>query len=123
VIKISIVIPTINRYPDLENSIKDLQKQLIQDFEIIIVDQTPKENSKDFSYLDHRVRYFWSSNKSASAARNLGLAKAVAPVVLFIDDDVVIDRPEFLNNHLRHYESGKVPGVVGGVLGLSLIHI
>lgn len=112
---ISIVIPTINRYNDLSNTLVDLSRQTVQNYEIILIDQTPHGAPLPSWEKDSRIRYYYSDIPSASAARNLGLQLARCSVVLFLDDDVVIKRKEFLANHLRHYVHPEVSGVAGGV--------
>ena len=59
------------------------------------------------------MRYFRSDERSASAGRNIGIREARGEILLFLDDDVIIDDPEFLQKHVRHYADPTVPGVVG----------
>jgi glycosyltransferase involved in cell wall biosynthesis len=114
---ISVIIPTINRYHDLKNTIKDLQRQTITIFEIIIVDQTAQEKFEDLSKLDYRVLHLYRPGfKSASKARNLGIKEAKYDVLLFLDDDVIIEKKDFLKEHLKPYVDSDVPGVVGCIL-------
>jgi GT2 family glycosyltransferase len=113
---LSIIIPTLNRYPDLKNTIRDLQKQNLTDFEILIIDQSEPGIREDLGYLDQRIRYFESTERSASAARNVGIREARSEVLLFIDDDVIIEDPAYLNHHLDNYTDPNVPGVVGCTL-------
>lgn len=111
--KISIIIPTINRYSDLRNTIGYLMRQSVQDFEIIIIDQTDKDKWEDIASLSNKIVYQWFEIKSASAARNKGILLAKGEVLLFIDDDVIIEDVDFLANHLKNYEDSTVPGVAG----------
>lgn len=113
---LSIVIPTINRYTDLNNTIRYLSNQSFQDYEIVIVDQTDKEKVENISALDSKIRYYWSEIKSASVARNKGLIEAQGEIVLFLDDDVIIENPNFLFSHICHYVDGNLSGVTGTVL-------
>lgn len=114
-LKISIIIPTINRYVDLQNTLNDLNKQSVTDFEIIIIDQTDKEKSKKIE--SDKIIYLHKNYKSASKARNEGLLLAKAPIVLFLDDDVIIDNPDFIKNHLENYSiEPNLSGVFGCVL-------
>jgi glycosyltransferase involved in cell wall biosynthesis len=113
--KISVVIPTINRYDDLKESIKCLLGQKFIGYEIIVIDQTENGYPNllgDYSN-NEKVKYYRSDIKSASASRNIGINKAAGEVVLFIDDDVIIDDPNFLQNHYRHYADDSIHGVVG----------
>lgn len=115
--KISIVIPTINRYKDLENTIADLHKQTLPDFEILIIDQTDKTQAK--AITTNKVKYFWKPFKSASKARNLGLLEAKADIVLFLDDDVIIKNKNFLLHHFNYFKEPKTSGVAGAILELD----
>lgn len=113
--KISIVIPTINRYTDLLNTIRFLQNQDFSEFEILIIDQTEIRDDKVLEEVTkfESVRYFFYDGKSASAARNIGLREAKAEVVLFLDDDVIIEEVNFLHKHYRHYQDKSIHGVIG----------
>ncbi|MEO0473494.1 MAG: glycosyltransferase family A protein, partial [Bacteroidota bacterium] len=114
---ISIIIPTLNRYEDLANTLLDLQRQSRQDFEILVIDQSVE--AQEIHWPDDRLRYLQLEEPSASAARNLGIQEARADVLLFMDDDVIIEDVRFLNNHLRHYLNPEIPGVVGCALELQ----
>ena len=117
---LSIIIPTLNRYGDLRNSLQDLLRQSFDDFEVLVIDQTDKEQAEEIGIDDPRIRYFWSAQKSASGGRNIGIRHAKGDVFLFVDDDVIITDPDFLHKHMRHYENPEVPGVVGCPLEKSL---
>jgi glycosyltransferase involved in cell wall biosynthesis len=114
---ISIIIPTINRYNDLRNTIQDLNKQSVTDFEIIIVDQTDRTLFQDI--VGGNIIHLHGDFKSASKARNLGLLTAKAPVSLFLDDDVIIENIDFIKNHLNHYKHKETSGVAGAILEID----
>lgn len=117
--KISIIIPTINRYQDLKNTVGYLKNQTIQNFEIIIIDQTPKQKFQNLESIDNRIIHIWSAIKSASAARNIGIRRADSAILLFLDDDVIIENNTFLATHLQHFEAPKTSGVFGAVLDVN----
>ena len=114
--ELSVIIPTINRYEDLLNTVKDLSKQLDTKFEVLIIDQSDQVNHlivdqiKAYEFVKYDLV---KEIKSASAARNIGISKSKGDVLLFIDDDVIIDDPTFLKKHLRHYRDDHTPGVFG----------
>ncbi|MEL6593553.1 MAG: glycosyltransferase [Bacteroidota bacterium] len=114
--RLSIIIPTLNRYADLRNTISYLQAQTMEDFEMVIVDQTDEDQQEDLGVFDERLHYHYLEEKSASAARNVGIQAARGEILLFIDDDVIIERPDYLHNHLRNYEHPGIPGVFGCTL-------
>jgi len=114
--RISIVIPTLNRYGLLENTLNGLSKQSVRDFEIIIVDQTDLSIAKPVIFEHLNIVYHWQEDKSASLARNTGLTIAQSEIVLFLDDDIIIENADFLRDHLKHYEDKCCVGVSGAVL-------
>ncbi|MBE9257377.1 glycosyltransferase family 2 protein [Dolichospermum sp. LEGE 00246] len=114
--KLSIIIPTINRYHDLKNTLIYLSDQNYKDFEVIIIDQTPILESQTVDHSRLLIRYYHSEFPSASAARNIGIKEAKGEILLFLDDDVIIENPDFIQNHIRHYADSKVPGVAGLIL-------
>lgn len=110
-INISVIIPTYNRYQVINDTLQYLSVQEDCSFEILVIDQTP-ENFRQ-SVDGYCVRYFVQQEPSASTARNLGLLKARGEVVLFLDDDVIIENRLFLVKHWRHYTDPTIVGVAG----------
>jgi glycosyltransferase involved in cell wall biosynthesis len=120
-LKISIIIPTINRYEDLQNTVNDLFNQSLQDFEILIIDQTDTINESVVSELKSKtnINYILSTNKSASAARNIGLLKSKYEIVLFLDDDVIIENKDFLKAYVTYFEDDSINGVIGPIIDVN----
>lgn len=119
--KISIIIPTINRYEDLVNTVTYLFKQSFSAFEILIIDQTDDINESVISELKSKanINYILSSKKSASTARNIGLLNAKHEIILFLDDDVIIDNIDFLKNYAHYFEDDKINGVIGPIIDVN----
>jgi GT2 family glycosyltransferase len=113
---ISVVIPTLGRYQILNDTLNDLAGQSIKDFEVLVIDQTKKEEAAPVDHEALTVKYFWLPAPSASGARNVGIKHAAADIVLFLDDDVQIRNPAFLASHLAHYTSKEYCGVAGAIL-------
>jgi glycosyltransferase involved in cell wall biosynthesis len=100
--KVSIVIPTVNRYPYLRALLSQIQTQTIAPHEIIIVDQTPEnvrdENiKKDFSDLP--IQLFTLKQAGQCSSRNIALQKATGDFILFLDDDDSIPE-DLIEKHL-----------------------
>lgn len=114
-VRVSVVIPTINRYPDLENTVTYLLRQKFEGFEVIIIDQSPTIDSDLYKKYENQqnICFIRSQLKSASAARNIGIKKALGEIILFLDDDVIIEDVNFIKKHYRHYEDPIIPGVFG----------
>jgi glycosyltransferase involved in cell wall biosynthesis len=89
--KVSVIIPTYNRFDFLLKSIESVKNQTYKNIEIIVIDDC----SKDYRYSDlekyEGIIYLKTeSNKSRPAiARNLGIKKSTAEWVAFLDDDDV----------------------------------
>jgi len=112
---LSIIIPTLNRYNDLENTLCNLNEQSYQDFEVVIIDQT--DNPESERYLKRsKIKYFWSNDRSASGARNIGIKESKGDILLFLDDDIIIKNLDFIKNHIRHYSDELIPGIVGCIM-------
>ena len=111
-VQISIVIPTIHREKSLEQTLLGLKNQKQVVFEVLVIYQSPLTHLKSEDYPVNF--YFLHSNKqSASAARNIGILNSKSEILLFIDDDVLINDDYFVYKHLRHYGNKQLPGVVG----------
>ncbi len=100
--KVSILIPTIDRYSYLRTLLQQLRQQTIRPFEILIIDQTPLKKrdlkiSDDF--LDLPIRYFVLEEPGQCNSRNFGLNKSRGDYILFLDDDDEIE-PDLIQNHL-----------------------
>jgi GT2 family glycosyltransferase len=101
---LSIVIPTRNRLPCLRQCLAALASQNGPDtFEVIVVADGCTDGTED--QLRHGVypfalRVCAQTARGAAAARNLGAQNAAAPVLLFLDDDVIAS-PGLVDAHVR----------------------
>ena len=88
---VSIIIPVYNVKPYLEKCLSSIRFQTCRDFEVLLVDDGSTDGSADIcrSYvaLDSRFRLLEQANAGASAARNLGMAKAAGRYLQFVDGD------------------------------------
>lgn len=101
--KISIIIPTIERYPYLETVIKQLKQQSILPHEVIVIDQTPTNERNPALFVGHEdigLKYYQMDEAGQCRSRNLGLLNASGDYILFIDDDVEM-KPDLLEEHLK----------------------
>jgi len=96
----SIIIPTYNRAHMLQKAIESVLAQTYINWELIIVDDGSKDNTKEVvkSYYDERIRYIWQKNQERSVARNTGIKNAFGEYICFLDSDDV-----FLENHLETF--------------------
>jgi len=118
--KLSIVIPTLGRHGTLARVLERLERQTAPDtFEVLVV---VDEEETDLSAVGAAVagrpyplRTLVRPSPGASAARNTGWRAARAPLVLFLDDDVMPEAP-LVSEHLDWHSRHPAPEV--GVLGL-----
>ena len=112
---ISVIIPTYNRLPILQKCLfaleqQQLQSNLIEGYEIILVDDGStdntlewlKENQLHFPHL----KTFQQDHQGPAAARNLGIDRAIGDTIIFIDSDLVVTE-HFLQAHVDALITGK----------------
>ena len=99
-IKYSIVIPTYNRVNDCNMLLKSIDEAVIyskipkREFEIIVVDDSGKNNTYSSSLLV--IKNIVNKKRLyASGSRNAGASKAKGQYLIFFDDDVVIAQTYF----------------------------
>lgn len=109
--EVSIIIPSYNRGNVLVDTVNQVLNQKYNSFELLVVDQTDDKkydvSSKLNKILDSRLRVFYVSPNSLTAARNFGLSKAKGKIVIFIDDDVKI-KNNFIEEHVKNHKNGVV---------------
>ncbi len=85
----SVIIPLYNKEVSISRTIKSIQNQSYQDFEIIIVDDGSTDNGmlEVHKINDNRIRCFYQENRGVSSARNRGIKEAKGEWVAFLDAD------------------------------------
>lgn len=115
---ISVVIPTCNRASTLVECISSIKKNKYPHFEIIIVDQSSGNESKDLyenKYSkDKNMLYIHSSIKCSSDSRNKGWKKAKGEIVAFIDDDAIAGKIWLQSIANAFLKAAETVGIVGG---------
>lgn len=104
--KLSVIICTYNRNSVLCNTIQMLLGQLNDEFEIIVIDQSTTHDVYTTNFLDSitdKIVYVSLETPNLPMARNIGLKKAKADCVLFLDDDVVIEN-DFIAKTIDAFE-------------------
>ncbi len=117
-----VVIPTKNRLNDLLCAVRSVINQSREPDELIVIDQSVTniaegriiEILKDFPSI--KLRYILNSNLTGlTAAKNLAVKIAESAILIFIDDDIVLDS-DFLRvlekTYMHHPELAGVGGVV-----------
>ena len=87
---VSIILPTYNRGHVIGKAIKSILNQTYRNFELIIVDDGPDDNTQSIvdSFRDGRIRYIKKEMRlGVSKARNSGLGVSRGDYIAFIDSD------------------------------------
>jgi glycosyltransferase involved in cell wall biosynthesis len=111
-VKVSIVIPTYNRYTLLLKTISSLKMQTFKDFEVVVsddgsTDETANIREHNFPFP---VKYVSQENQGRSAARNNGITAAEGDIIIFIDDHIILDH-RFIEEHYRFHQKYAAEGV------------
>lgn len=123
-ISFGVVIPTKNRRDDLLRAIESVLKQTRPLDELVIVDQSGTEGPREAAEtllaarapLPFKVRYLQNTNLTGlTAAKNYGVDHSASEVLLFIDDDIVLD-PNFVEEMEKAYLKHGLDGVGGAVV-------
>lgn len=89
--KFSIIIPTYNRAKRIKNCLDSILFQSYKDFEIIIVDDSSKDNTEQIlqSYTDTRIKYIklFENSGGPNKPRNIGAKNAQGEWLVFLDSD------------------------------------
>ncbi len=97
--KISIVIPAYNVEKYLDECLKSVCNQTLQEIEIILVDDGSTDKTAEicnrWANRDKRIRLIHQENKGVSDARNLAISLATAPYIAFVDSDDWIEPDMF----------------------------
>jgi glycosyltransferase involved in cell wall biosynthesis len=102
----SVVIPTYNRCEALARVLRALARQTVpgSQFEVLVVADGCTDGTADLcrqvvADAPYVLRLLEQDNRGPAEARNHGVREALAPLIVFVDDDVV-PSPELLEVHL-----------------------
>jgi GT2 family glycosyltransferase len=108
-VTVSIIIPTIDRYPYINTLLDQLRRQTVAPLEIIVVDQTPearRDHTLGARFADLPLRVVYADAPGQCSSRNTAIRLARGEYLLFLDDDDEIE-PDLIELHLsRLHESG-----------------
>jgi len=110
----SVIIPLYNKAPFIQRAIDSVQKQTVQDFEVIVINDGSTDGGEKLlhSYLSDRIQLINQVNQGVSAARNKGIKQAKFPYIAFLDAD---DQwhPLYLESIIRAIETHPQVKVFG----------
>lgn len=119
--KVSAVIPTLNRPRAIVDIVRDFLRQEWSDLEVIVVEQTssPSIDLQAIASADSRLRILRTDVSGTCHARNLGVNAAKGEVIMFTDDDCRLPDNRFVHAHMQHYNDPKVGGTGGKVIDIN----
>ena len=116
----SVIIATYGREQVLFDTIDSLQSSQQVEFELIVVDQNTKVSQhfeEELKRVSEKSNIIWIKSRvpSLTRARNTGLQNANSNIIIYVDDDVLVDSL-FIKNYVdafrRHPEIDAVVGPV-----------
>ena len=116
---VSIIIATLNREKVLISTINSVLSLTPLPDEIWVIDQTVQHGPDVDLYLksvqERGVRVIKLPKPGVCFARNLGAALSNADILIYIDDDVILDKPEFVDKHKLNFLDPKIDAVQGQI--------
>lgn len=105
--RISIIVPCYNGARYIRETLDCLQKQTIDDWECVIVNDGSTDNSleilKEYAAKDSRYKYIDKENEGPSIARNIGIAASSGKYILPLDADDII-APTYAEKAISYLE-------------------
>jgi GT2 family glycosyltransferase len=115
----SIVICTRNRTDDLRRCLDALMRLRANGGEIIVVDNAPSDDRTAQLVARYPARYVREDRVGLNWARSRGARMATGEIVIFTDDDVVVD-PDWIPAILEPFSHPRVAAVTGLTMPLEL---
>ena len=120
--KVSVVIPTLNRYLYLEDVLKDLEQQDYTNFEVLVVDQSDPFQEDFYKNFNLDLHVDFQEEKALWLARNKAIRRARGEFMLLFDDDSRVES-NWITNHLKcldFYEADISSGVSISAVGAEV---
>ncbi|WP_430466451.1 glycosyltransferase family 2 protein [Winogradskyella ouciana] len=99
-LKVSVVIPTLNRYNHLNNVLKDLEAQDYKNLEVIVVDQSEPFDASFYKNSKLDINLIRQEEKALWLARNTAIKHSQGDFIALSEDDVRI-KPDWVSSHLK----------------------
>ena len=98
--KVSVVIPTLNRYEYMKDVMADLEKQDYKNFEVIVVDQSEPFKEEFYKDWNLDLHVYHQEEKALWLARNNAIKNATGEFIAMSEDDVRV-KPDWITQHLK----------------------
>ncbi len=116
--RVSVIVRSYNRLPMLAKLLETLLVQEHDSFEIVVVEQSTVREPADVAQLeliakDPRVHIFHHPPLGGPGARNTAVRASRGDILVFIDDDDLPERRDWLSTHEANFVDPKCLGVTG----------
>jgi len=98
--KVSVIIPTLNRYEYLKDVLHDLEKQEYKNFDVIVVDQSEPFQKEFYDSFNLDIKLIHQEEKALWLARNRAVEVSDANYLLLFDDDSRVNN-DWITNHIK----------------------
>ncbi|WP_233451033.1 glycosyltransferase family 2 protein [Hanstruepera ponticola] len=105
--KVSIIIPTLNRYDHLEHILRDFEKQDYTNFEVLVIDQSDNYDPDFYTNFNLNIQLIRQEEKALWLARNTGIKRSKGDIIGLSEDDVRI-KTDWISAHLKCLDFFKV---------------
>ncbi len=99
-VKVSVIIPTLNRYEYLKDVLSDLEKQEFNNFDVIVIDQSDNFDASFYEKFKLKIEVIHQQEKLLWTARNRAVKVTDSEFLLFFDDDSRVE-PDWISQHLK----------------------
>lgn len=117
---VSVVIPTFRRPEALERTLRSLATVSYRGmFEVVVVDDGSNDSTESVIERIQReeshllLRFYKQENAGAARARNHGAQAANGQILVFLDDDMLVE-PDHLDRHVAHLSNPPGKRAVNG---------
>ncbi len=117
---VSIIIPSYNRKNLLQESLEAIKKQKFNGFlEVIVIDDNSSDGTiemlkqKAAAKNKFIFKYFESPHLGPARARNLGISYSKGEILIFLDDDSVVQNSDYVQKMVESFKE-KDTGIVAG---------
>jgi GT2 family glycosyltransferase len=122
--RISVLIPTKNRFDDIIKCIESILVQTLLPDEIVIVDASDTEelNEEIKEFKSEKTKFVYVHTKPGVCyQRNIGIERSFGDIVFFLDDDTILEK-NFIKEIVNIFENDKkreVGGVCGDIINIE----
>lgn len=120
--KVSVIIPTLNRYTYLMDVFKDLERQTYRNFEVVVCDQSDAFDPGLYEGWGFPLKVLRQGEKALWLARNSCIRESDGDLVLLFDDDSRVG-PDWIRMHvacLSYFGCDISAGVTDTLVGNGL---